>query len=87
MHSLECRDSWGALTMESPFALNKGFCRTAKGKDVAGELYFYLLGLYFDTLTEGTKWLIDWDNQAQSEHILAQSNVTFKNLLGSKERK
>lgn len=38
-------------------------------------------------LTEGTMWLIDWYNQAQTEHILAQSNVTFKNLLGSKERK
>lgn len=73
--------------MESPFALNEGFCRTAKGKDVVKRSYFYLLGSDFDTLTGGTTWLIDWYTQTQSEHILAQSNVIFKNLLGSKERK
>lgn len=31
--------------------------------------------------------LIDWYKQAQSEPILAQSNVTVKILPGSKERK
>lgn len=46
MYSLE---SW-----ENPFSLNKGFCRIAKGKDVVKRLYFYLLGSYFDILTEGT---------------------------------
>lgn len=85
--SLESQSSQGVLSVENPFALNKWFCSTAKGKHVVERLCFYLLGSYFDTLTERTMWLIGCYNQAQSKHILAQSNVTFKNLLGSKERK
>jgi len=35
MHWLGSQGSWGTLATERPFALNKGFCRVAEGKDVA----------------------------------------------------
>lgn len=85
--SLESQSSQGVLSMENPFALSEWFCSTAKEKHVVERLYFFLLGSYFDTLTERTMCLIGCYNQAQSEHILAQSNVIFRNLLGSKEKK